>query len=88
MPRVKRDQSAGTGTSETKNDKFQRLAKNRVARATSALQSIGKLANTYNYDYTEAEAQKIINHLSKEMDELKRRFSVKPRKPGNGFSFD
>ena len=38
--------------------------------------------------FSKAEAQKIINHLSKEMDELKRRFSVKPRKPGNGFSFD
>ena len=88
MPKGNKGQNERTGSQETKSDKFKRLAKSRVSRTTRALQSIGKLANSYNYEYSEAEAQKIISHLTKELDDLKRKFSNKPRKPENDFDFD
>jgi hypothetical protein len=88
MPKANSEQNERIGSRETKNDKFKRLARNRVGRATRALQGIGKLANNYNYDYSDAEAQKIISHLTKELEDLKRKFTMKPRKPGNEFNFD
>ena len=88
MQKADKSENERTGAQETKNEKFKRLARSRVARATNSLQSIGKLANNYNYDYSEVEAQKIISHLTKELDELKRRFSPKPRNSANEFEFD
>jgi hypothetical protein len=74
-------------TGESKSDKFKRLAEARVPRATSAIQSVGKLANRYNYEFDEAAAQKIIRHLQNELDDLKRKF-LKSTSQKNKFSLD
>lgn len=65
---------------ETKSEKFKRLAEMRVDKATTAIQSIGKLANTYNYDYEDSDAQKIIRHLQSELDEVKKKFVSNQRR--------
>jgi hypothetical protein len=72
---------------ESKRDRFKRLAQTRVPRATSAIQSVGKLANKYNYEFEEADAQKIIRHLQNELDDIKRKF-LKSTSQKNKFSLD
>ena len=72
-------EKSGTGGSgqapESKSAKFKRLAIPRVDKATAAIQSIGKLANTYNYDYDDTDAQKILRHLQSELDDVKQKFA-------------
>jgi len=60
---------------ETKGEKFKRLAEMRVQKATWSIQSVGKLANKYNYDYDDADAQKILRHLQSELDEVRKKFT-------------
>jgi len=60
---------------ETKGEKFKRLAEMRVQKATWSIQSIGKLANKYNYDYDDTDAQKILRHLQSELDEVRKKFT-------------
>lgn len=61
---------------ETKEDKFKRLAKKRVEKATKAIQSIGTLANRYNYDYEDDDAKRILRHLQRELDEVQQKFNI------------
>lgn len=82
-----RKAEAPSRSGESKRDRFKRLAETRVPRATWALQSIGKLANRYNYEFDETDAQKIIRHLQNELDDLKRRFTKGTSNPGK-FSLD
>jgi len=70
--RDKPDETSRTG--ESKSEKFKRLAEMRVQKATWSIQSIGKLANRYNYDYADADAQKILRHLQSELDEVRKKF--------------
>jgi len=60
---------------ETKGEKFKRLAEMRVQKATWSIQSVGKLANKYNYDYDDIDAQKILRHLQSELDEVRKKFT-------------
>lgn len=76
-----------SNTGESKRDRFKRLAETRVPRATWAIQSVGKLANRYNYEFEEADAQKIVRHLQNELDDLKRKFA-KSTSQKNKFSLD
>jgi len=72
---------------ESRREKFKRLAQARVPRATSAIQSVGKLANKYNYEFDDADAQKIVRHLQNELDDLKRKFANSTSQK-NKFSLD
>lgn len=58
--------------------KFIELANARVARAIKDLRLIGNLANRRNYDYTDAEAKRIIRALEAELDTLKVKFRSRP----------
>ena len=59
---------------ESKRDKFIRLAERRTSVALRAIKLIGNLSNKNNYDYTDADAKKIVGALTRELDELRRRF--------------
>ena len=48
---------------ETKRDKFVRLTEKRMENVLKGISLLGNLANTSNYDYTEADAAKIIKTL-------------------------
>ena len=48
---------------ETKRDKFVRLAEKRMENVLKGISLLGNLANCSNYDYTEADAAKIIKTL-------------------------
>ena len=61
-------------TSETKNEKFKRLAETRVQAAIKKMSLITNLADPYNYDYSKEEAHKIINAIKSELDEIRQAF--------------
>ncbi len=61
-------------SSETKNAKFKRLAETRVQSAIKKMSLITNLADPYNYDYTREEANKIINAIKSELEEIKQAF--------------
>ncbi|QBZ82367.1 hypothetical protein GHNINEIG_00397 [Hydrogenovibrio crunogenus] len=57
-----------------KKTKFVELANNRVNRTIKDLRLIGNLANKNNYEYDDAQTNKIIKVLQDELDEVKRKF--------------
>lgn len=60
---------------ENKREKFVKLAERRTINALTAIRSLGNLSNKSNYEYSDADARKIISSLMKELDGLKARFS-------------
>ena len=54
--------------------RFKNLAEKRVNRAIKDLSLIGNLANKSNYDYSEADAKKILKALKEALDEVKLKF--------------
>ncbi len=71
----------------TDRDKFVRLANKRVSNALKAMQLIGNLANRSNYDYTEADVQKIFKALQDELSASKRKFEMAQKRNGKGAGF-
>lgn len=63
---------------ETKRERFVRLAERRTTKALHAMRLVGNLASRNNYEYTEADARKIVGALAQELDNLRKRFSDSP----------
>jgi len=63
-----------------KRKKFVDLAERRVNRASTAIRSIGNLANKTNYVYTDDDAKAILRELHKAVAEVKERFNGNARK--------
>lgn len=59
---------------ESKRDKFIRLAERRTSVALRSIKLIGNLSNKNNYDYMPADTKKIVAALSREVEEMRRRF--------------
>lgn len=76
---------AVTAVAETKAQAFVRLANGRVSKALQAIEVIGNLASP-NYEYTPAQADKIIGALTAETDALKARFAKPDAVAAKGFS--
>lgn len=73
--------------SESKKDKFIRLAESRVTKARVAISRLTYLANTSSYDYTTEQVEQMIAALEKEIDNVKQSFQ-KAEKPEKVFSFE
>ena len=58
-----------------KRERFVELAEKRVNRAIDDIRLIGNLSNRHNYEYTDADARKILAALDGEVRVLKRRFA-------------
>lgn len=59
-----------------KRDRFVELGEARVQKATQMLRLIGNLSNTGNYEYTQADAQKILLALEGELKLLRAKFQA------------
>jgi hypothetical protein len=72
---------------ETKKEKFTRLAE---ARTTAALQKIELLSNlaSSNYEYDARQAQMIVNALLSAVADLKRKFEKARKADKASFTFD
>lgn len=62
--------------SESKQEKFKRLAKQRGDRVLKDIELLGNLSNRNNYDYSDADVKKIFTALEEEMRIAKLRFRV------------
>ena len=60
---------------EEKREKFVHLAENRTRNAIKAIRVIAKLGNRNAYQYDDADIQKIVRALTKEVDALKGRMT-------------
>lgn len=61
---------------ESKHDRFLRLATARTQAAIDKIRILGNCANRDNYEYTDAEANKIIRALEEEVRALKLQFTT------------
>ncbi len=62
---------------ESKEDRFKRLASKRVAEALKRVSLIAKLANRSTYAYTEEQVQKILASLREEVSRVEAAFAPK-----------
>lgn len=62
-------------TSETKRDRFKRLASNRTNAVLEKLDVLGNCANRSNYEYTEEEVKQMILAIERKLNEVKVAFS-------------
>jgi hypothetical protein len=60
--------------SESKSEKFKRLAVKRVNALLKNIRLVTNLANKANYEYSEDDANKIIRAISNSFDDLKSRY--------------
>ena len=61
---------------ESKREKFVRLAEARTNKIIDMIRLLGNCANKSNYDYTDADIQKIFTAIDKELKNMKLKFSV------------
>ena len=61
---------------ETKREKFVRLAEARTNKIIDMLRLLGNCANKSNYDYSDADVQKIFIAIEKELKSAKMKFAV------------
>lgn len=59
----------------SKREKFVQLAEKRTVNAIKAIRIIAKLGNKNAYEFSEADVNKIVKALSREIDALKARMS-------------
>ena len=59
-----------------KREKFIRLAESRVNKALNDIRLIGNLSNKNNYDYDQADVNKIISTLEQEVRSVKKKFET------------
>ena len=55
----------------TKRERFVRIVENRMNKIIDMMRLLGNCANKANYDYSEADVQKIFNTLEKELKAAK-----------------
>ena len=72
---VRKEEVSEASVTGSKREKFVKLAEGRTKNAISAIRVIGKLGNKNAYDFDDADIQKIIRALSREVDALKARMS-------------
>jgi len=70
---------------ETDRQKFVRLATARTNKAIKSIQLIGNLSNRSNYQYTDADIEKVFKALTNEIRECRQRFDQ--RSEGNEAGF-
>ena len=68
-----------------KSEKFVKLANIRVQNAIKHLKLVQNLANSYNYDYSEEQARKIMAAIKFESDGLVSEFKKNLSKNKGGF---
>ena len=72
-------------TKISKSEKFVKLANIRVKNAVKHLKLVQNLANSYNYDYSEDQAKKIMTAIKFEYDALVAEFKKGVNRDKGGF---
>ena len=72
--------------SETREQRFKRLAEQRVNVVLDKLRILGQLSNKSNYDYTAPQVDAMFKAIQKDLDGTKAKFKEASR-PRKRFSF-
>ena len=75
-------------SNESKSDRFRRLARPRVDKATKALRLVGNLGNKSLYEMSDKERRVIIKHLKNAFNDMERNLQHKSKKEAEGFDFE
>lgn len=67
----KKKRKAVAPKDESKRERFVRLAQARMTGALKKLDQVQKLANKSQYEYTDADVQKILAALAEKFEEIK-----------------
>jgi len=70
---------------ETKREKFLRLATLRTKEALSRLRILGNCANRQIYEYNEMDVKKIFSVIDKQLDDVKAKFKIIKEKKEKDF---
>ncbi|HCM42516.1 MAG TPA: hypothetical protein PLY88_00770 [Candidatus Omnitrophota bacterium] len=73
-------------TSESKKDRFKRLASSRTNAVIEKLEILGNCSNRSNYEYTEEEVKQMLLAIERKLNEVKVLFSQAASKD-NSFHF-
>jgi hypothetical protein len=73
--------------SESKADKFQRIAERRVNETLRALRLLGNLANRQNYEYSDEQASSLVAAVDQEVRALRFKFKSDMAASGRPFRF-
>lgn len=76
----------GTDSSESKNEKFRRLATARTNKTIDMIRKLGNLSNQSFYEYSNEEVEKIFNAIEKELRNAKSKFVIKEDEDNGTFS--
>ena len=63
---------------ETRQDKFVRLAEQRVNVILDKIRLLGQLSNRSNYEYTDAQVETIFKAIQKDLNAVKGKFKEGP----------
>ena len=74
--------------SESKSERFQRIAKKRVSKAGRALRLVGNLGNKALYESTEKERKVILKYLDDAYKQRKKDHGSKKQIEVEDFDFD
>ncbi|WP_289227142.1 hypothetical protein [Parabacteroides goldsteinii] len=74
--------------SESKRDKFVRLAEARTNKIIDMIQLLGNCSNLSTYDYTQQDVDKIFSAIEYEIKEAKKKFNKIESKKGSRFTLD
>lgn len=67
---------------ESSKDRFLRLAQYRTQKVLSAIRVLSHCSNSYNYDYTPEQVEKIFSTIQEELASAKAKFTPnQPKKP-------
>jgi len=72
---------------DTKKDRFKRLAELRVTNVLKTLRILGNLSNTSNYQYSNEEVVKIFKVIREQLDLVEKKFDAGTQKEKKEFKW-
>lgn len=73
-------------STETNRDRFLRIAEARTQKIINMLDLLGNCSNTYNYDYTKKDIDKMFSAIDNAVKECKKRYN-ESKKSDKKFKF-
>lgn len=84
---ARKAEDAAEDRSESKAERFERLAQRRVTNAVRQLRLIGNLSHRGNYEYTDEHVRQVFDALDAEMRHLRKRFQQQDSPSPRVFAF-
>lgn len=73
---------------ETKREKFVRIAEARTNKIIAMIQLLGNCSNQSQYEYTQKDVNKIFNAIQTELDTVRKRYNLQDNQKTSKFKLD